>query len=81
MENAMTVDAADRTLSREIAQAREAMLELARREPDRWWTARDLKVQTRNGWGSGVMGLALQKLLDEDLLEQRPEDLRVRLSK
>ena len=77
----MTVDAADRTLGKEIAQARKAMLKLATQESEQWWTARDLKVQTRNGWSSGVMGLALQELLDEDLLEQRPHDLRVRLSK
>jgi hypothetical protein len=81
MEAAVTVDAADRTLGTEIAKARDALMALAEQQPERWWTARELKVQTRNGWSSGVMGLALQELLDDGVLERRSEDLRIRRAK
>jgi hypothetical protein len=78
MEMSMTVDATDRTIGQEIEQAREALLELAREEPAKWWTAHELKVRARNGWSSAVMGLALRQLLDEGSFEQGP-DLRVQL--
>jgi hypothetical protein len=81
MESIVTVDAADRTLREEIVRARDALLELASERPGHWWSARDLKVQARNGWDSGVMGLALSELLEEGLLEQRSSDLRVRKPK
>jgi RNA:NAD 2'-phosphotransferase (TPT1/KptA family) len=81
METTVTVDAADRTLSREIAEARDALLALVEQQPEQWWTARDLKVRTRNGWSSGVMGLALQELLEEGILERRATDLRIRRAK
>lgn len=77
----MTVDAADHTLSMEIAQARDAVMGLVEQHPTEWWTARELKVRTRNGWSSGVMGLALQELLEEGFLERRPTDLRIRGAK
>ena len=74
----MTVDATDRTIGVEIDEAREALVDLAREDPARWWTAHELKVRARNGWSSAVMGLALRQLLDEGIFEQSPE-LRVRL--
>lgn len=78
MEMAMTVDATDRTISQEIEQAREALLQLAREGPeDRWWTAHELAVCARNGWSSAIVDLALRELLDEGLFEQR-SDLQVR---
>lgn len=74
-------DATDRVLAEEIAKARDVLLEVASTEEDRWWTARELKVRARNGWSSGVMGLALRSLIEEGLLEQRRSDLQVRLRK
>ncbi|HEV2944740.1 MAG TPA: hypothetical protein VGX26_06480 [Solirubrobacteraceae bacterium] len=79
MEIVMTVDATDRTISEEIVRARDALIQLAREEPeDRWWTAHELAVCARNGWSSAVVDLALRELLDEGIFEQRP-DLQVRL--
>jgi hypothetical protein len=75
----MTVDVTDRTIDEEIGQALDALLQLAREEPeDRWWTAHELAVGARNGWSSAVADLALRKLLDDGAFEQGP-DLRVRL--
>jgi hypothetical protein len=78
MEIAMTVDATDRTIDEEIVQARQALMQLARDEPTRSWTAYELAVCARNGWSSAVVDLALRELLDEGVFEQGP-DLRVRL--
>lgn len=80
METMMSIDATDRVLEKEIAEARNELLRVAESE-DRWWTARELKVRARNGWSSGVMGLALRQLLADGLLEQRPADLAVRRRK
>lgn len=78
MEMTMPVDAVEEVLSAEVAKARDALIEAAREEPDRWWTAYELRVRARNGWSSGVMGLALRGLLREGHFERR-HDLRVRL--
>jgi hypothetical protein len=74
----MAVDAADEALTERIAAARERLVSVANEEPDRWWTPHELKTRARNGWSSGVMGLALRELLDAGRFEQR-SDLRVRL--
>jgi hypothetical protein len=74
----MMQDATDRVLDEEIARARDQLLTVAASE-SRWWTARELKVRARNGWSSGVMGLALRALIDDGKLEQRRSDLQVRL--
>ena len=75
----MRTDATEQAIGRDIAEARLALVEVAGEPPVRWWSAYDLKVQARNGWSSGVMGLALRQLLDEQVLIQRREDFRVRL--
>jgi RNA:NAD 2'-phosphotransferase (TPT1/KptA family) len=79
MEMMMSVDATDRVLDQEVEEARERLLEVARTDEHRWWSARELKVRARNGWSSGVMGLALRALVAEGKLEQRRSDLRVQL--
>jgi hypothetical protein len=79
MGNTMTVDATDRAVNAEVAAARDALFELASSRPSEWWTAYDLKVRARNGWSAGAMGLALRELIDEGVLEQREDDLRVRV--
>lgn len=75
----MPTDTTEQVISEAIAEARVALEDLARQEPARWWTAYELKVRARNGWSSGIMGLALRQLLDDEVFEQSPEDLRVRL--
>ena len=74
----MTVDATDQAVNEEVAAARDAIVELAS-SSDKWWTAYELKVRARNGWSAGAMGLALRELVDEGILEQREDDLRLRI--
>lgn len=78
MEIAVSADPTDAALEQEILCAQEALVRLARQRPEQWWTAHELKVRARNGWSSGVMGLALRGLLDDGRFEQG-QDLRVRL--
>jgi hypothetical protein len=80
MVSPMPVDAIDKALDHEIDAACKALLELAETDREKWWTAFELKVQARNGWSSAVMGLALRRLVAEDLFEQR-SDLRVRIGR
>jgi hypothetical protein len=71
MEAMMTVDATDKELQESIGKAREVLIGLATEEPERWWTPYELKARARNGWGSGVVGLALRELVREGVLQQR----------
>jgi hypothetical protein len=80
MEAMMTADATDVALANEIDAARAKLVELASEQPSRWWTAYELKVEARNGWSPGAMGLALRQLIEEGRLVQRPEDLLVKLA-
>jgi hypothetical protein len=73
----MTVDAVDVALERDVAAAKKSLLAVSHAEPERWWTAFDLKTRARNGWTGSTMGLALYELLDEDCFE-RQSDLRLR---
>lgn len=71
-------DAASARLAKEIAEAREAMLDLARQEPDRWWYAYELKDQARNGWSGGAMSIALGRMIETGIFELDSGD-RIRL--
>jgi hypothetical protein len=73
----LSLDAVDVEIERDISGARAAIVELAGQSPDRWWTAHELKVQARRHWSSGVMGLAMRRLIGEGHFEQR-RDLRLR---
>lgn len=74
----MPTDATFAALADEIASARDALLELASEQPDRWWRPYELKVQARNGWSAGAMDLALEELIDAGALEVG-QALRVRV--
>jgi hypothetical protein len=79
METAMAPSAGERALTEAITQASAALMRAAQEEPGRWWTAYELKVNARNGFSAGVMGLALRRLIDEGELERR-SDYRVRVA-
>ncbi|HEU4702000.1 MAG TPA: hypothetical protein VFS37_05905 [Conexibacter sp.] len=77
MENVMSADATTAAVIDEIAAARDALIDCAQREPDKWWEAFELKTAARNGWSAGAMGLALGELLDDGVFEL-DADQRVR---
>jgi hypothetical protein len=80
MEAAMAIDATDMAIGREIAEARDELLRVARENPGQeWWTGHELAVRARNGWSSAIVDLALRELLDEGEFE-RDSDLRIKLA-
>jgi hypothetical protein len=74
----MRADPEDVKIDEGIVAAKNALIELASSEPDKWWTAFELKARARNGWSSAVMGLAFRDLVSEEVFEQGP-GLRVRI--
>ena len=63
-----TLDPTAAALAEEVAAAREALIDLCRRSPERSWPAYELKRAARNGWSAGAMTLALNRLLSEGVL-------------
>jgi hypothetical protein len=76
METSMTRDPAFASVSNEVRAARDALVETAGQRE--WWTAYELKVRARNGWGSGAMSLAMNDLVEDGTFEVG-DDLKVRL--
>jgi hypothetical protein len=74
----MKRDAASEQLANEVAEAREALVDSARRDPERWWFAYELKDQARNGWSSSAMSMALTRLIDTDVFELQGDRIRLR---
>jgi hypothetical protein len=77
MEVSMKRTAMAEQMAREIAEAREALLECARREPDRWWFAYELKDFARNGWSAGAMNMALRRLIKTGAFETEGDRIRL----
>jgi hypothetical protein len=50
-------------LEAQVQDARAALLEAASHEPERWWTADDLRDRVQNGWPSTVVNVALNGLV------------------
>jgi hypothetical protein len=64
-----TMDPTAALLAEEVGAARDALVDLCRRNPERTWPAYELKRTARNGWSAGAMTLALNHLLSEGVLQ------------
>jgi hypothetical protein len=78
MEVAMKKSAMANRTAKEITEARKALVECVRQQPDRWWFAYELKDYARNGWRPGVMNMALRRLRDADVFESEGDRIRLR---
>ena len=78
MEAAMKPSAMAARMAKEIAEAREALVECARQQPDRWWFAYELKDHARNGWRPGVMNMALRRLKQTGVFDSEGDRIRLR---
>jgi hypothetical protein len=76
METLMSPDAAYEAVAREIASARNTLLEMGRASPG-WWDPYDLKTSARNGCSGGAVALALNELLDEGIFVAAEEGVRL----
>lgn len=74
----MGIDPAVAELQDEIRRARAALVTTLEAHPGRQWSARDLKVESKNGWSFGAANLALTGLVDDGMLVI--DDGKVRLA-
>lgn len=74
----MNPSAVAENMVREIAEARQALVDCARQEPDRWWFAYELKDHARNGWSAGAMNMALRRLIKTGVFEADGDQIRLR---
>jgi hypothetical protein len=77
MEFKVTFDHAYAAVAEEVSAAREALVSVAGSK-DGWWYPADLRMQARNGWSAGAMGVALDELVETGVFEVG-SDLCVRL--
>jgi hypothetical protein len=68
MEFSMSIDPAVAQLRHEIEQARAALVTTLQTNPERPWSPRDLKAESKNGWSYGAANLALTGLVDDGML-------------
>ena len=77
MEVSMKRNATTEQLAGEIAEARDALLDVVQRDPKRWWVAYQLKDQARNGWSASIMNMALARLVDTGVFELKDDCIRL----
>lgn len=66
----MNPSVATRTdLGTKLAEARDAVLTLLREDPEKWWTATDLREAVQNGWPSTVVSVAIHELIATPAVE------------
>lgn len=70
----MPIDATSAALAEEVKAAQRALVELITHEPRDCWRAYELKAKARNGWSAGAMSLALNRLLENGILESSEGD-------
>ena len=61
----MSLDPTVAKLREEVQQAREALIRTSSEQPDYWWSPREIKAASKNGWSFGATGLALNDLIDD----------------
>jgi len=66
------------TLTSEVEDARNALIEAASTKPKSWWTTDDLRSASHGRWRGTVFMIALDELLSEGKLEANPR-WRIRL--
>jgi hypothetical protein len=68
MEFSMGIDPAAAQLRHEIEQASGALVTMLKADPERPWSPRDLKAESKEGWSYGAANLALMRLVDDGTL-------------
>ncbi len=73
----MPVDPTSEQLAKEVAAARQALVNRTHEAPEQWWPAGDLKARVRNGWSAGATGLALGDLIADGTFEVQGDSVRL----
>jgi hypothetical protein len=77
MESGMALDRTAAALGEEVAKASEALVEVSSRSPERWWDARELKAEARNGWSPAATSLALGRLIEDGTFVAEKDKVRL----
>lgn len=77
MELDMARDRTAAALGEEIAQASEALIQVSEQTPAKWWNARELKAEARNGWSSAATTLALGRLIEDGTFVAEKDKVRL----
>jgi hypothetical protein len=64
----MAMSAMGTPAAESVSAVRTALLEVARSEPERWWTAEELREAVQNGYPSTLVSIALNELIAGDAL-------------
>ncbi len=73
----MTVDPTVASLREEVQMAKEALIQTSRQEPEYWWSPRELKAVSKNGWSYGATGLALSALIEDGTFDVSGDKVRL----
>ncbi len=73
----MSLDPTVAGLREEVQKARQALIETSGRQPDYWWSPRELKAASKNGWTYGATGLALNGLIDDGTFAVSGDKIRL----
>jgi hypothetical protein len=65
-------DHATQSLETQVHDARAALMKAASTDPERWWTADDLRDRVQNGWPATVVNVALNDLVSSHQLTLNP---------
>jgi hypothetical protein len=72
------VDKTFAALAEEVEAAEKSIIEVAERDPGKWWYPYELRQLARNEWSPGAMGIALDNLTERGVFRMNA-DLCVRL--
>jgi hypothetical protein len=73
----MAADPTAAVLREEIEKATKALVELSQGTPERWWDARELKAEAKNGWSHAATNLALSRLIEEGTFVVNKDKVRL----
>ncbi len=73
----MSLDPTVAKLREEVQKAREALIQTSSAQPDHWWSPREIKAASKNGWSYGATGLALNGLIDDGTFVVSEHKVRV----
>jgi hypothetical protein len=77
MEPVMSLDPTVAKLREEVQKARAALIKTSRDQPEHWWSPREIKAVSKNGWSYGATGLALNSLIDDGTFDVSEHKVRI----
>lgn len=73
----MAIDRTAACLSEEVARATAALIQTSRTAPEKWWSARELKAEAKNGWSHAATNMALRSLIADGTFTVKGHEVRL----